>query len=96
MPADELARWLPDWRLPDGGPQQVLEVTAAEAAQTASVRFVENHQGLERIAAAGTVIGYDRARAIETPHDDCALIQPSIRHARPGVMVVRCARRQTV
>ena len=96
VPAETLAGLLPGWRLPDGGPQQVLEVTGAEVAQTTSVRFVDNYQGLERIAAAGTVIGHDGERAIQTPHDDCVLIQPSIRHAQPGVTVVRYARPQTL
>ena len=94
VPADELAQLLPNWRLPDAEAQPVLEVTGAEVAQTASVRFVENYQGLEHIAAAGTVIGHDGPRAIETPHDDCVLVQPSIRQARLGVTVVRYARRQ--
>ncbi len=94
VPPEELAQLLPGWRMPDAEAQQVLEVTGAEVAQTASVRFVDNYQGLEHIAAADTVIGYDGSRAIKTPHDDCVLIMPSTRHAQPGVTVVRYARRQ--
>ncbi len=45
LPAETLAGRLPGWRLPDGGPQQVLEVTGAEVAQTASVRFVHRLPG---------------------------------------------------
>nr|WP_229722440.1 succinylglutamate desuccinylase/aspartoacylase family protein [Xylophilus rhododendri] len=85
---------LPGWRLPDAPVQWLLEVTGAAVVGGRDVRFVEPYQGLELIPVAGTVIGYDAATPIVTPHDDCVLVMPSLRQARAGVTVVRFARRR--
>ena len=53
--------------------------------------FVENYEGLEIIADAGTVIGYDGGQPVATPYDDCVLIMPSKR-LRPGQTAVRFGR----
>jgi hypothetical protein len=33
---------------------------------------------------------------VVTPHDDCVLVMPSVRHARAGVTVVRFAAAQAL
>ncbi|MEP1029761.1 MAG: succinylglutamate desuccinylase, partial [Alphaproteobacteria bacterium] len=54
-------------------------------------RFAEDYRGLETIAKAGTVLGYDGDDPVVTPHDDCVLIMPSRRLNRGGT-AVRLAR----
>ncbi|MEP2545412.1 MAG: succinylglutamate desuccinylase, partial [Alphaproteobacteria bacterium] len=49
------------------------------------------YRGLETIAKAGTVLGYDGDDPVVTPHDDCVLIMPSRRLNRGGT-AVRLAR----
>jgi hypothetical protein len=46
------------------------------------------------IERKGTVIGSEQGREIVTPYDDCVLVMPSLRQLRPGVTVVRLARRR--
>ncbi|CRM34821.1 succinylglutamate desuccinylase [Pseudomonas sp. SJZ103] len=74
------------------GPQQCLQVTEPVIAHSMDFRFTDDFRGLERIAQAGTVIARDDRREIVTPHDDCVLIQPSLRQLGPGVTVVRLAK----
>ncbi|MFY3382528.1 succinylglutamate desuccinylase [Paracidovorax sp. MALMAid1276] len=96
--ADALARQLPGWRLPDAPRQWALEVTGPVVATSSAFRFTEPFTGLEVIAQAGTVIGWNGdgsdATPVTTPYDDCVLVMPSVRQARAGVTVVRFARRQ--
>ena len=92
--AQALADRLPGWRQPDAPRQWLLEVTGGVVASGRDVLFVEPYQGLEVIATAGTVIGYDAGTPIVTPYDDCVLVMPSVRQARAGVTVVRFARRR--
>ncbi|RMX08344.1 succinylglutamate desuccinylase [Corticibacter populi] len=72
--------------------QRVLEVTQPVVAPSMEVRFAENWQGLERLAKAGTLIGWADGQPIVTPYDNCTLIMPSLRQLVPGVTVVRLAR----
>jgi len=98
--ADALARQLPGWRLPDAPRQWALEVTGPVVATGSAFRFAAPYTGLEVIAKAGTVIGWNggddggEGVPVATPYDDCVLVMPSVRQARAGVTVVRYARRR--
>jgi hypothetical protein len=85
---------LPGWRRADAPEQWALEVTALVVARSERFRFVGSWPDLACIARAGTVIGDNDGERVVTPYDDCVLVMPSIRHARPGVTVVRFARRR--
>ncbi|MDZ5646049.1 succinylglutamate desuccinylase/aspartoacylase domain-containing protein [Nitrospirillum sp. BR 11828] len=69
----------------------VVDVTHAIQAQTDEFAFVRPFQGLERIAAAGTLLALDGKQAIHTPYDDCVLVMPT-RSARRGQTTVRLGR----
>lgn len=73
------------------GPQQVVEVTGPVTIRTDEFRFVSDFRGLEVIARAGTVIGYDGEHEVRTPYDRCVLIMPSLRR-RKGESAVRLGR----
>jgi succinylglutamate desuccinylase len=73
-------------------PQRILEVTNAVVADSMDFSFVDDFRGLEVIEHAGTVIARDGDTDIVTPHDDCVLVQPSLRHLGVGVTVVRLAK----
>lgn len=73
-------------------PQRFLEVTSPVVARSMEFSFVEDFRGLEVIEKAGTVIGHDGDTAIVTPHDNCVLVQPSLRHLGEGVTLVRLAK----
>jgi hypothetical protein len=88
------ARLLPGWRQPDAPRQWALEVTGPVVATSANFRFAQPYTGLEVIAQAGTVIGWNDGVPVTTPYDDCVLVMPSTRQARAGVTVVRFARRR--
>lgn len=87
------ARLPPAWRLAQPVAGQVLEVTQAVVARSLDFRFAADFGDLACVARAGTVIGYDGGEAVRTPYDDCVLVMPSLRQLRPGVTVVRLARR---
>lgn len=94
LEAQALQHALPGWRLADVPRQWVLEVTGPVVARSDQFRFTEPFQGLEMIARAGTVIGWNEAEPVTTPYDDCVLVMPSTRQAQAGVTVVRFARRR--
>ncbi len=94
--ADTLGRQLPGWRRPDAPRQWALRVSGGVVARSADFRFDQPYQGLEVIAQAGTVIGWNDGEPVATPHDDCVLVMPSTRQARAGVTVVRFARREAL
>lgn len=71
--------------------QKVIEVTAPVTIRTPDFRFAEPFLGLEVIAEAGTVIGWDGDEEIRTPYDDCVLVMPS-RRLLPGQTAVRFGR----
>lgn len=73
-------------------PQRFLEVTSPVVARSMDFSFVEDFRGLEVIEKAGTVIGHDGDTPIVTPHDNCVLVQPSLRHLGEGVTLVRLAK----
>lgn len=76
--------------------QWALEVTNAIVAQTMDFRFVSPPTDLQVIGQKGTLIGYEPGKRIVTPYDDCVLVMPSLRQLRPGVTVVRLARRRRI
>ncbi len=84
-----------DFAAPHLGPQpprqKIVEVTHPVTIKSDRFRFAEDYRGLETIAKAGTVLGYDGDDPVVTPHDDCVLIMPSRRLNR-GATAVRLAR----
>lgn len=83
-----------DWRLDRPAAQWALEVTDAIVAESMEFRFAFTPTDLQVIERQGTVIGHEQGRDIVTPYDDCVLVMPSLRQLRPGVTVVRLARRR--
>ena len=94
LDAQTVAQLLPGWLQADAQQQWVLDVTGAVVAKSEKFRFAEPYQGLEVIAKAGSVIGWNDGEPVTTPYDDCVLVMPSTRQAKAGVSVVRLARRR--
>lgn len=84
----------PGWRLDRPAAQWALEVTDAIVAETMDFSFAFTPTDLQVVGRKGTVIGHEQGRNIATPYDDCVLVMPSLRQLRPGVTVVRLARRR--
>jgi hypothetical protein len=89
-----IAQQLPGWVQPDAPRQWALDVTGPVVARSEDFRFAQPFTGLEVIERAGTVIGWNDGEPVATPYDDCVLVMPSTRQAKPGVTVVRYARRR--
>ena len=81
-----------EWFLPLPSVQHVVRVTDAVVARSGDVRFAAPWAGLEVLAEAGTLIGWNDGEPILTPYPDCVLVMPSLRQLRPGVTVVRLGR----
>jgi predicted deacylase len=81
------------WRLDQAGAKWALEVTDAVVARSMSFQFARCFEDLECLPTRGTVIAHDQDTTIATPYDNCVLVMPSLRQLRPGVTVVRFARR---
>jgi hypothetical protein len=80
------------WFAPRAHPcAPAYEVTHAIVPKTAHFRFAQPFTGLE-VLDQGDVLGWDDDVPVTIPYDRCALIMPSVRHAQPGVTVVRLAR----
>jgi predicted deacylase len=79
---------------PSGAPS-ILEVTHAVIPKSDAFTFGQNFKGCERLRL-GELIGQEEfdgeSREIRAPYDDCVLVMPSLRHAKPGVTVVRLAK----
>lgn len=87
--ADMPAGWLRE--LPPQ--QQVLEVTeAVTCVEGEAPRFAAPWFTGQRIAEAGTLLGWNGGQPFYTPYAHCTLIMPSVARARPGVTLVRLAR----
>ena len=71
--------------------QKFIEVAGPVTIETDEFRFAMDFKGLEVIADAGTIIGYDGDNEIKTPFDDCILIMPSQRLDK-GASAVRLGR----
>lgn len=81
------------WWRPRPVLQEVLEVTEAVAVKGGEApRFAEAWRTGQRVARAGTLLGWNGGEPFHTPYDGCTLIMPSLRAARPGVTMVRLAR----
>lgn len=83
-----------DWRQPHAhGSGPLLVVTdAVTVAPHAVPAFTQPWKSGDRIAKAGTLIGWNAALPVITPYDDCVLVMPTLLHARPGATLVRFAR----
>ena len=68
--------------------QRFIRVTEAVTVVTQNFSFNQTFRGMEIIPKAGTVLGHDGDREVETPFDNCVLIMPSSRLA-PGQTAVR-------
>jgi predicted deacylase len=96
LEAQTAQRVLAGWQGPDARQQWALHVTGPVVARSKDFRFVEPFKGLEVIPKAGTSIADNDGEPVLTPYDDCVLVMPSSRQARPGVTVVRFARREAL
>jgi hypothetical protein len=94
LDAASAARLLPGWEQPAAAQQWALEVTGPVVARSTNFRFDQAYTGLQVVPHAGTVIGWNDEDPVTTPYDDCVLVMPSVRQARPGVTVVRFAQRK--
>jgi predicted deacylase len=72
-------------------PQKAVEVTHPVTITAEVFRFARVFTGLEVIAKAGTLIGWDGDREVRTPYDNCVLVMPSKRLYR-GQTAVRLGR----
>ena len=73
--------------------QKIVEVTASIPIRTEDFEFVWPQDGmLGVVPATGTLIARDGATEIRTPYDDCALVMPMRRRAKPGDTAVRLGR----
>ncbi len=86
---DDVQRLLPD--APPPPAQKVIEVTGPVTIKTDSFRFAADYVGMEVVAAAGTLIGWDGDEEVRTPYDECVLVMPS-RGCRKGTTAVRFGR----
>lgn len=80
------------WWQPAGETQKVVAVTHAITTRSGNFRFAMPVAGLDVVPRAGTVLGQDDERIVATPYDDCVLIMPAVRGAKPGSTVVRLGR----
>jgi len=67
------------------------EVTQAVTATTGSFSFVQPFRGGDVVQRENTLIAFDGAAEVRTPHDRCLLVMPSLRPSR-GHTAVRLAR----
>ena len=89
-PADFIERHTERAALPA---QKVVEVTASIAIRTGDFCFLWPQDGsLSVVPTAGSLIARDGATEIRTPYDDCALVMPMRRRAKPGDTAVRLGR----
>ena len=73
--------------------QKVIEVTDSIPFRTGAFAFLWPPSDLLSIVPkAGTLIARDGDREIRTPYDDCALVMPMRRTAKPGDTAVRLGR----
>lgn len=83
----------PQWRLDTEPARWSLTVTDAVVARSLDFQFAQPWRNLEVLPHQGTLIGTNAGEPVLSPYDDCALVMPSLRQLRPGVTVVRLARR---
>lgn len=83
----------PAWLLELPARQTLVKVSDAIVTAAGRFEFARDWKGLETLAA-GTLIGWDDGAPVVAPYDNCVLVMPSLRQARPGVTVVRLGRVQ--
>lgn len=81
------------WCLDSEPARWALTVTQAVVARDMGFRFAQPWPNLACLPTRGTPIGHDGHGPVLSPYDDCVLVMPSLRQLRPGVTVVRLARR---
>jgi predicted deacylase len=82
-----------EWLRPLPASLSTLEVTEAVTAREGMVpRFAQPWHTGQRIAAAGTLLGWNAGQPFHTPYADCTLIMPSVERVTPGMTIVRLAR----
>jgi predicted deacylase len=72
-------------------PQRFVRVTEPVTITSPEFRFLQEFEGMEVIAKAGTAIAMDGDRPVTTPYDDCTLVMPS-RRQLVGQTAVRFGR----
>jgi predicted deacylase len=81
------------WLRPRPAAQAVIEVTEAVTAKDGEApRFAAPWATGQRVARAGTLLGWNAGQPFHTPYGDCTLVMPSLRNVRPGQTIVRLAR----
>jgi len=70
--------------------------SSAWALQQSAVRQTSSTSADWRARALYTALAYNDGEPVLTPYDDCVLVMPSLRQLRPGVTVVRLARRREI
>ena len=74
-------------------PQRIIEVTTSIPIRTPSFAFLwPQDDALGIVPKAGSLIARDGDAEIRTPYDDCALVMPMRRAAKPGDTAVRLGR----
>jgi predicted deacylase len=84
------------WRIDQPPARWALEVTDTVIARSMDFRFIGSFSDLQCLPQHGTLIAYNTGEPVVTPYDDCVLVMPSLRQLRPGVTVVRFARRRAI
>jgi len=73
--------------------QRVIEVTRSIPIRTESFAFLWPHDNaLTVVPQAGSLVARDGDTEIRTPYDECALVMPMRRAAKPGDTAVRLGR----
>jgi hypothetical protein len=80
-------------RRPPPRQQRVIEVTTSIPIRTESFAFLWPHDdALTIVPEAGSLVARDGDTEIRTPYDECALVMPMRRAAKPGDTAVRLGR----
>ena len=74
------------------GRQKFIEITEPVVAWSMNFRFAQPLTRLDVISKAGTEIARDGGDVIVTPHDNCVIVQPSMRHLGVNVTMMRLGR----
>lgn len=83
----------PPWWCRRPAEQRLLEVTQAITVDAGEPpRFAQSWVTGQRIAEAGTLLGWNGGQPFHTPYADCTLVMPSLRQPRQGVTILRLAR----
>jgi predicted deacylase len=73
--------------------QRIIQVTASVPIRSDAFHFIWPQDGtLAVVPSAGSLIARDGELEIRTPYDECALVMPMRRRARPGDTAVRLGR----